>query len=428
MPESACDALQIFLGSLCEDYWHHAGGGTTLNAAQLKTSLSKIDKHLRVALDEIESDIVGSNALQHHLTFPRPETGIEDFCQALVGLRNLQQAAAAETRAIDHKNRGEAVTVPLPYHSTDDFLFRAEITVPGRSDTADAQIWAAYKVWELIEIFTDQCGSYRHCAVVAALLLPFLNCKYGRAYMAYRRQLHDAIVEVGGDPVALAMEDPSGKALLAAVPRGHSALEARPKPKNLDFLPFIFAAETAAVLGRKETIGEYDEADNRNLGAIWFKDEMRRADKHFLDETEIRFENRESVFFKWGANNHSPSAVYAFSFAGQGAYRSPARKILKELIHDPLCLIAKGMLPMHEISLASIEWQSDMDCLKQLDTEPVTPELVARCSLAYLRALGKKIADHVTDKYLAKHKMAIPDINDVWKEWANRPIDAFRTG
>jgi hypothetical protein len=86
------------------------------------------------------------------------------------------------------------------------------------------------------------------------------------------------------------------------------------------------------------------------------------------------------------------------------------------------------MLPMHEISLASIEWQSDMDCLKQLDTEPVTPELVARCSFAYLRALGKKIADHVTDKYLAKHKMAIPDINDVWKEWANRPIDAFRTG
>jgi hypothetical protein len=281
---------------------------------------------------------------------------------------------------------------------------------------------------ELVEIFTNQRASYRHCAVLGALLLPFLNCKYGRAYMAYRRQLHDAVVEVGGDPIALATQDPSGATLLSAVPRGHSALEARPKPKNLDLYPFILSAETAAVDGPNEIIQEYGEAKYRDLAVEWFKDEVRRADKIFLEQAAIRFENRESVFFKWPADNKSPSAVYALSFAGQGAYRVPARKILKELIHHPLCLIAKGLPPMAEISLASIEWRSDLDCLMQLDTEPVSPALVTKCSLAYLRALGEKIASHMTDEYLAKHKMVIPGINDVWKEWANRPLDAYRTG
>ena len=106
MPENASDALQIFLNGLCEDYWHHAGGGTTLNAAQLKAALSKIDKHLRAALDEIESEIVVSNALQHQFSFPRPETGIADFARALVAVRGLQRSAATEANAIDHKNRG----------------------------------------------------------------------------------------------------------------------------------------------------------------------------------------------------------------------------------------------------------------------------------------------------------------------------------
>ena len=47
---------------------------------------------------------------------------------------------------IDHKNPRESVAIPLPYHLTDDFMLRAEITVPGRSDAADAQIWATYKI------------------------------------------------------------------------------------------------------------------------------------------------------------------------------------------------------------------------------------------------------------------------------------------
>ncbi len=246
--------------------------------------------------------------------------------------------------------------------------------------------------------------------------------------MNYRRKLHDAIIETGGDPIALAMQDPSGGALLAAVPRGHSALEARPKPKNPDLHPFILSAETAAALGPNETIGEYSEGDYRDLAVEWFKDELRRADNFFLEQGPIRFENRESVLFKWAADNKNPSAVYALSFAGQGAYRAPARTILKELIHNPLCLIANGVPPMAEISKAQIEWRDGLDCIKQMEIEPASPALVAKCSLAYLQALDEKIASHVPNKYLAKHAMVIPEINDVWKEWATRPVDAYRTG
>ena len=140
------------------------------------------------------------------------------------------------------------------------------------------------------------------------------------------------------------------------------------------------------------------------------------------------YHNRESVFFQWGADNENPSAIYALCFAGQGAYRISTRKVKGELINVPLIQIANGVQPMPEISRAQITWCEGLDCIRQLGNKPTSPELVEKCSIAYLQGLREVIAANVDDEYLGKRSIAIPETKDVWNEWLKLPIDAYGLG
>jgi len=98
--------------------------------------------------------------------------------------------------------------------------------------------------------FTNHPATTQNCGLLAAIILPYLDYTYGNPYQDYRMKLLEAVLESGGDPIALAESDPSGKSLLKAIPRGHLALDACPPKKGEKIHPFDFCAATGEILGQ----------------------------------------------------------------------------------------------------------------------------------------------------------------------------------
>lgn len=399
--------LQNYLNEICQTFWHNAGGPTELTASDLRKRLDSVSKQLRAAYDLIDSDLMIAGAVQSVFTMPRPDTATVDFANAMVALDGLQRSAAAAA-AVANNNRHNSVQIKSQ--------FMRDVTIPGRSDAADALYWASYQILELVEIFTNRPATANSAAPFAAALLPFLQIKYGRRAMNYRRELHKAVVEFDGDPIALADQDPTGDALRAALPRGHAALDLRPPATSLDINPFVFSAETAAVIGENEWHNTLSQSERREQSAEYYRNHLRNADRQLL-ETATRAKNRETILFGTVADFKNPTALFSLAYAAQGAYRAPGRDVLHAFVRRPLELIAAGMPPVAEIGEAGIEWRADLDILRKLQAgRRALFDLVFDCRAAYLSALVDRVAENVAPEYLAKRNMAIPSVDHLLSE------------
>ena len=399
--------LQNFLNEICQTFWHNAGGPTELTAADLRKRLNSVSKHLQAANDLINSDLMIAGAVQSVFTMPRPDTATVDFARAMVALDGLQTSAATAA-AVANTNRNSSVQIKSQ-------LMR-DVTIPGRSDAADAQHWAAYQILELVEIFSNRRATMNSAAPFAAALLPFLQIKYGRRAMNYRRALHQAVVEFGGDPIALADQDPTGDALRAALPRGHAALDLRPPATSLDVNPFVFSAETAAVICDNEWHNTLSHSERRDQSTDYFRNHLRHADRQLL-ELGTRAKNRETILYGTVADFKNPTALFSLAYAAQGAYRAPGRDVLHAWVRRPLELIAAGIPPVAEIGEAGIEWRADLDILRKLQAgRTASFDLIFDCRAAYLTALVDHVALNVAPEYLAKRNMAIPSVDCLLEE------------
>ena len=406
-------ALRLYLTEFAQDYRKRTGDGSLIDIGQTKEALIDVEKKagaLSAAVKDLERQ--AHLALQGAYTFVNRKDGFETFCQTQVYISDLER-------------RAETARTIIGADQKDSFTSTANFYIPRRRDTADVQHWAAFTALEFVGIFTNHTGTVRNSAEIAACLLPYFDCKYGQAAFQYRTQLHDAVVETGADPIALAQSDPSGKSLLAAVPRGHTVLEARLQIKGMDLCPFEFSAETGAILGPNARFENYDAADRREDAFRWFKNRVARADKYYL-WPESDFRNRESVFFDRHVDKNKPSAMYTFSVWAQGAYRVPARRIETELIHNALAEIyLQGQRPASAILSSKIKWGKYLDCLNELHGSGTPDTLRAQCALMYLRALNNKVASHVTLDYREGHNLVPPDFKDVNDEWLRNHATAM---
>jgi len=396
-------ALLLHLTEFSQDYRKRAGNGSLVDIGQIKEAFTDVKKKagaLSAAVDNLEPQ--ASDALQGAYTFVNRQTGFQTFVQTSVYVSDLER-------------RADMARGTVEANLTDSFSRTADFYVAQRRDSADVQHWASFKVLEFVDIFTNHTGTVRNSAEIAACLLPYFDCRYGQAAFQYRTQLHNAVVETGADPIALAQSDPSGKSLLATVPRGHTVLEARPQIKGMEFCPFEFSTETGAIVTDNTGVVGSNTAGNRPYD--WFKTRIARAYKYYL-YPESAHQNRESVFFERPVDKKKPSAMYAFSVWAQGAYRVPARRIETELIHNALAQIyLQGQKPASEIISARIEWRKYLDCLNELHGGRTPMELKTQCALHYLRALQNTVARHVTLAYREGHNLANLNFEDVNEEW-----------
>jgi len=78
----------------------------------------------------------------------------------------------------------------------------------------------------------------------------------------------------------------------------------------------------------------------------------------------------------------------------------------------------QSLYPAAEIEKAELEWREEMSCLKELTGKKMPSDFLEKCSLIFLRSLRELVAADLPPAYLAKRDTALPEIEDVWNEWA----------